>query len=37
MTDRQMIAQPPDFVRRYVNLADPRVGAQGSLDRGRGG
>src|SRR5258708_1290132 len=28
MTDRQMIAQPPDFVRRYVNLADPRVGAR---------
>src|SRR5258706_13884539 len=28
MTDKQMNADAPDFVRRCVNLADPRIGAR---------
>ncbi len=28
MTDKKLNSDPPDFVRRCVNLADPRIGAK---------
>jgi allantoicase len=28
MTDQKLNSEPPDFVRRCVNLADPRIGAR---------